>query len=101
MTMLNPMGYAPKIPHTSPVPRLTAMNNKTVYLMDCRFDDSEVLLKPLEAWCAEHLPSVTTVGTATTCPGTGDDMRVGNTESTTQAWRNPIATNSAEPISPC
>jgi hypothetical protein len=61
MTVLNPMGYAPQITHKSLAPRLTALDGKTVYLVDCRFDDSEVFLKQMQAWFAEHMPSVKTV----------------------------------------
>jgi hypothetical protein len=55
------MGYAPQITHKPLAPRLTALDGKTVYLVDCRFDDSEVFLKQMQAWFAEHMPSVKTV----------------------------------------
>lgn len=42
-------------------PRLDSLEGKTVYLVDCRFDDGDILLRQMEAWFAEHMPSVKTV----------------------------------------
>jgi hypothetical protein len=42
-------------------PRLETLDGKTVYLVDCRFDDAEVFLKQVQAWFAEHMPSVRTI----------------------------------------
>jgi hypothetical protein len=42
-------------------PRVSALSGKTVYLVDCRFDDSDVFLQQVQAWFAEHMPSVRTV----------------------------------------
>ena len=39
----------------------STLDGKTVYLVDCRFDDSDVFLRQMEAWFAEHLPGVRTV----------------------------------------
>jgi hypothetical protein len=44
-----------------PAPRLDTLDAKTVYLVDCRFDDSDVFLGQMQAWFAEHLPGVRTV----------------------------------------
>ncbi len=49
ITVLNPVGFAPKIARKAFAPRLDTLNGKTVYLVDCRFDDSE------------HMPAVRTV----------------------------------------
>ena len=61
ITVLNPMGYAPKVTQKALAPRLDTLAGKTVYLVDCRFDDSDVFLGQMQAWFAEHLPDVTTV----------------------------------------
>jgi hypothetical protein len=61
LTVLNPVGFAPKISRKALAPRLATLSGKTVYLVDCRFDDSDVFLKQMQAWFAEHMPSVTTV----------------------------------------
>ncbi len=61
ITVLNPMGYPPKVTHKPMAPRLETLDGKTVYLVDCRFDDAEVFLKQVQAWFAEHMPSVKTI----------------------------------------
>lgn len=61
MTVLNPMGYPPKVTHKALAPRLETLDGKTIYLVDCRFDDADVFLKQVQAWFAEHMPSVKTV----------------------------------------
>ena len=57
---LNPLGFPPKITRKTAAPRPETLDGKIVYLVDCRFDDSIELLKQVEAWFAEHMPSVTT-----------------------------------------
>ena len=54
------MGYPPKITRKPMAPRLDTLDGKTVYLVDARFDDSEVLLKQMQNWFAEHMPTVKT-----------------------------------------
>ncbi len=61
ITVLNPVGFAPKVARKAFAPRLDTLNGKTVYLVDCRFDDSDLFLKQMQAWFAEHMPSVRTV----------------------------------------
>ena len=60
ITVLNPVGYPPKIAKKSAAARLDTLDGKTIYLVDCRFDDSIELLKQVEAWFADHMPSVKT-----------------------------------------
>ena len=60
ITVLNPVGYPPKVTKKSAAPRLESLDGKTIYLVDCRFDDSIELLKQMQAWFAEHMPSVKT-----------------------------------------
>jgi hypothetical protein len=60
ITVLNPMGYPPRITRKTAAPRLESIDGKTVYLVDCRFDDSIELLKQVQAWFAEHMPGVKT-----------------------------------------
>ena len=57
----NPMGYPPKVTHKALAPRLDTLDGKTVYLVDCRFDDSDIFLKQMQAWFADNLPGVKTV----------------------------------------
>ena len=57
----NPVGYPPKVAAKPLAPRLDTLDGKTVYLVDCRFDDSDVFLKQMQAWFADNMPSVKTV----------------------------------------
>ena len=58
LAVLNPVGYPPKITKKAPAPRLDALDGKTVYLVDCRFDDSVELLKQVQSWFKDKMPSV-------------------------------------------
>lgn len=61
LTVLNPVGYPPKVVRKPLAPRPGSLDGKTVYLVDCRFDDSDVFLGQMQAWFAEHLPRVRAV----------------------------------------
>ena len=61
ITVLNPVGYPPKVSGKPLAPRLDSLDGKTVYLVDCRFDDSDIFLKQVQGWFAEHMPSVKTI----------------------------------------
>jgi hypothetical protein len=60
ITVLNPMGYPPAITRKTAAPRLESLDGKTIYLVECRFDDSIELLKQVQAWFAEHMSGVST-----------------------------------------
>ena len=60
ITVLNPVGYPPKVTPKQMAPRLEGLDGKKVYLVDARFDDSIELLRQVQAWFAEHMPSVKT-----------------------------------------
>jgi hypothetical protein len=59
--VLNPMGYPPRITQLGMAPRLDRLEGKTVYLVDCRFDDGDLLMGQMQTWFVEHMPSVKTV----------------------------------------
>jgi hypothetical protein len=61
ITVLNPMGYPPQITQLGMAPRLDTLEGKTVYLVDCRFDDGDLLMGQMQAWFSEHMPSVQTI----------------------------------------
>ncbi|HKB26221.1 MAG TPA: hypothetical protein VKG64_14345 [Methylomirabilota bacterium] len=61
LTVLSPVGFAPKVTTKDLARRLDSLDGKTVYLVDCRFDDSDVFLTQMQAWFAEHMPAVRTV----------------------------------------
>jgi hypothetical protein len=58
LTVHNPMGFPPKVTGKSLAPRLDTLNDRTVFLVDCHFDDSGLLLEQVQGWFAEHLPRV-------------------------------------------
>ena len=61
IVVMNPMGYPPTIDQLGMAPRLDSLDGKTVYLIDVRFDDGDILLQQMQAWFAEHMPEVKTV----------------------------------------
>ena len=60
VTVLNPMGYPPKVTAKPMASRLDTLDGKTVCLVDCRFDDSDVFLKQMQGWFEERMPAVRT-----------------------------------------
>jgi len=58
ISVLNPVGYEPEVNPKPLAPRLDTLDGKTIFLVDCRFDDSAKLLEQIRLWLAEHLPSV-------------------------------------------
>jgi len=60
ISVLNPVGYPPKITPKPMAPRLGSLDGKTLYLVDPRFDDSGLFLRQVQNWFAEHMPSVKT-----------------------------------------
>ena len=61
MVVLNPMGNPPAIESLQMAPRLDSLDDKTVYLVDMRFDDGDIFLKQMKGWFNEHMPEVNTV----------------------------------------
>ena len=59
-TVLSPLGTPPKVSKKQVAARPESLDGKTVYLVDCRFDDSIELLKQVQTWFAAHMPSVNT-----------------------------------------
>lgn len=60
ITVLNPVGYPPKVTPKQMAPRLESLDGKKIYLVDARFDDSVELLRQVQAWFAAHMPGVQT-----------------------------------------
>lgn len=57
----DPRGYAPAVSGNRLAQRLEdGLGGKLVYLVDCLFDNSEVFMRQLQGWLAEHLPAVRT-----------------------------------------
>ncbi len=61
ITVMNPMGYPPVIKQLEMAPRLDSLEGKTVYLVDVRFDDGDILLQQMQGWFADHKPGVNAV----------------------------------------
>ena len=45
ISVLNPVGYPPKVAKKSAAGQLDTLDGKTIYLVDCRFDNSIELLE--------------------------------------------------------
>ena len=60
LTVMNPVGYPPKITPKPMAPRLGSLDGRTLYLVDPRFDDSGLFLRQVQSWFADHMPSVMT-----------------------------------------
>jgi hypothetical protein len=56
-------------------PRLDGLDGKTIYLVDARFDDSEILLQQMQCWFAERMPGVKTKLVQLSTVYTRDDPR--------------------------
>jgi hypothetical protein len=54
----DPCGHAPKVSGKQLASRLDRLEGKTLYLVDCLFDNSEVFMAQLQDWFSEHLPNV-------------------------------------------
>jgi hypothetical protein len=56
----NPMGFPPEIKQLAMAPRVDKIAGKTVYLVDCRFDDGDILIGQMQEWFSENMPEVVT-----------------------------------------
>ena len=58
LTVHDPRGYPPKVVGKRLAPRLSELEGKTIYLVDCLFDNSDVFMEQLRQWFGERLASV-------------------------------------------
>jgi hypothetical protein len=58
LTVHDPRGYPPKVVGKRLAPRLSTLDEKTIYLVDCLFDNSDVFMEQLKHWFGERLPAV-------------------------------------------
>ena len=56
LTVHDPRGYPPKIVGKRLAPRLSTKEKKTIYLVDCLFDNSDVFMDQLKHWFVEPCP---------------------------------------------
>jgi hypothetical protein len=52
------MGYPPHITQKHLAPRPAGLRGKTVYLIDCRFDDGDILVEQMANWFGDNRPDV-------------------------------------------
>ncbi|MBL8386517.1 MAG: hypothetical protein JNM90_25760 [Burkholderiales bacterium] len=60
LTVHDPRGYPPKVTGKRLAPRLASLEGKTVHLVDCLFDNTDVFMRELKDWFATRMPSVRT-----------------------------------------
>ncbi len=54
----DPRGFPPKVVGKRLAARLDSLDGKVVYLVDCRFDNSDVFMEQMRQWFAGNLPAV-------------------------------------------
>ena len=60
LTVHDPRGYPPSVKGKRLANRLQSLDGKTIFLVDCLFDNSEAFMDQMRRWFAEHLPNVNT-----------------------------------------
>jgi hypothetical protein len=60
MTVHNPMGFPPKVTQLAMAPRMDSLEGRPIFLVDCRFDDGDVLMKQMQYWFRDNMPTVRT-----------------------------------------
>jgi hypothetical protein len=60
LTVLDPRGFPPEVTGKRLANRVDGLDGKTVYLVDCLFDNTEAFMNQLTDWFAQHLPKVNT-----------------------------------------
>jgi len=60
VTVHDPRGFPPHVKGKRLAPRPESLDGKTVYLVDCLFDNSEPFMDQMQQWFAAHLPRVET-----------------------------------------
>jgi hypothetical protein len=58
LTVHDPRGYPPKVAGKRLASRPDTLSGKTLYLVDCLFDNSEVFMDQLKSWFGTNLPKV-------------------------------------------
>jgi hypothetical protein len=56
----DPRGFPPNVTGKPLAPRLQTLDGKTVYLVDCLFDNSAAFIEQLQDWFGRHMPAVDT-----------------------------------------
>lgn len=60
LSVLNPLGYPPKVQARGLAPSLDSLSGRTIFLVDVGFENSDNFMEQLRAWLGEHEPGVET-----------------------------------------
>lgn len=60
LSVLDPSGTPPKVAGVKLAARPAQLDGKIVYLVDCRFENADLLLEQMQRWFGEHMPAVET-----------------------------------------
>jgi hypothetical protein len=60
LTVHDPRGYPPKVEATRLAQSLDTLDGRSLYLVDGRFNGAGAFMEQVQAWLAEHMPSVKT-----------------------------------------
>jgi hypothetical protein len=60
LTVLNPLGFPPKVKGRGLAPGLEGLEGKRLFLVDVGFENSDHFMHQLQGWLAEHEPRVQT-----------------------------------------
>ena len=60
ITVHDPRGFPPTVIGKRLANRLQSLDGKTVFLVDCLFDNSDVFMEQLRQWFSANLPAVVT-----------------------------------------
>lgn len=60
LSVLSPLGYAPKITGQGLSQGLGTLDGKRVFLVDVGFENSDNVMRQMQGWMAEHLPKTQT-----------------------------------------
>lgn len=60
LSVLNPLGFPPKVTAKRLAPGLGSLAGHLVFLVDVGFENSDVFMAQLRGWLAEHEPDVRT-----------------------------------------
>jgi hypothetical protein len=60
LSVLNPLGFPPKVTAKRLAPGLGSLAGRMVFLVDVGFENSDVFMAQLRGWLAEHEPNVRT-----------------------------------------
>jgi hypothetical protein len=60
LTVLNPLGFPPKVTARALAPSLDTLTGKKVFLVDVGFENSDHFMTQLQEWLSRHEPGVDT-----------------------------------------